>query len=117
MKADTGELVWQERVAGNFSASPVSAKGRLYLLSDEGVTTVIAAGPEFEVLAKICSTRKFRLRIGRFKSPFIYSHGKKSFLPCGIFLWTGGEWRALRTDRFLEFRRDWRRSDQGRFRK
>lgn len=52
MKADTGELLWQERVGGNFSASPVSAGGRIYLLSDEGVTTVIEAGPEFRVLAK-----------------------------------------------------------------
>jgi outer membrane protein assembly factor BamB len=52
MKAETGELIWQERVGGNFSASPVSVEGKLYLLSDEGVTTVIAAGPEFKILAK-----------------------------------------------------------------
>ncbi len=52
LKADTGELVWQERVGGNFSASPVAAEGRIYFLSDNGETTVIAAGPEFKVLAK-----------------------------------------------------------------
>ena len=52
MKADTGELVWQERVGGNFSASPVAAEGRIYFLGDEGETTVIAAAPEFNVLAK-----------------------------------------------------------------
>ena len=52
MKADTGELLWQERIGGNFSASPVSAEGRIYLLSDEGVTTIIEAGPEFKVLAR-----------------------------------------------------------------
>lgn len=52
MKADTGELVWQERVGGNFSASPVAAEGRIYLLGDSGETTVIEAGPEFKVLAK-----------------------------------------------------------------
>jgi outer membrane protein assembly factor BamB len=52
MKAETGEIIWQERIGGNFSASPVTAAGRIYLLSDEGVTTVIAAEPEFKVLAK-----------------------------------------------------------------
>jgi outer membrane protein assembly factor BamB len=52
LKADTGELIWQERVGGNFSASPVAAEGRIYFLSDNGETTVIAAGPEFRVLAK-----------------------------------------------------------------
>ena len=52
MKANTGELLWQERVGGNFSASPVSAAGRIYFLGDNGETTVIEAGPEFKVLAK-----------------------------------------------------------------
>lgn len=52
LKADSGEIVWQERVGGNFSASPVAAEGRLYLLGDSGETTVLAAGPEFTVLAR-----------------------------------------------------------------
>jgi outer membrane protein assembly factor BamB len=52
MKTDTGELVWQERVGGNFSASPVLGAGRLYFLGDDGDTTVIEGGPEFKVLAK-----------------------------------------------------------------
>jgi outer membrane protein assembly factor BamB len=52
LKADTGEIVWQERVGGNFSASPVAAVGRIYLCGDNGETTVIEAGPRFRVLAK-----------------------------------------------------------------
>lgn len=52
MQADTGELIWQERVGGNFSASPVTAEGRIHFLGDNGETTIIAAGPEFKVLAK-----------------------------------------------------------------
>lgn len=52
MRAETGELIWQERIGGNFSASPVAADGRIYFLGDDGETTVIAAGPEFKVLAK-----------------------------------------------------------------
>lgn len=53
-KAATGEIVWQERVAEKqtFSASPVAAAGRIYILSETGETTVIAAGPEFKVLAR-----------------------------------------------------------------
>ena len=47
-----GEIVWQERVGGNFSASPVFADGRIYCLSEAGETTVIEAGPQFNILAK-----------------------------------------------------------------
>lgn len=50
--AATGEIVWQERVGGNFSASPVAANGRLYFVGDEGQTTVLEAGPKFNVLAR-----------------------------------------------------------------
>jgi outer membrane protein assembly factor BamB len=49
--AQTGTLRWQQRLNGNFSASPVYADGRVYFQSEEGVTTVIAPGPEFRVLA------------------------------------------------------------------
>lgn len=52
MKAATGEIVWQERVGGNFSASPVAAAGRMYFVEDNGETTVIAVAPEFKMLAK-----------------------------------------------------------------
>jgi outer membrane protein assembly factor BamB len=52
LKAATGEIVWQERVGGNFSASPVAAEGRIYFVSDEGETTIIEAGPAFKVLAR-----------------------------------------------------------------
>ncbi len=52
MDAATGELVWQERVGGNFAASPVTGEGRIYFVGDNGETTVIEAGPAFKVLAK-----------------------------------------------------------------
>ena len=52
LKAETGEQVWRERVGSSFSASPVSAEGRIYFLADNGETTVIEAGPEFKVLAR-----------------------------------------------------------------
>lgn len=52
LDAATGRIVWQERVGGNYSASPVAADGRIYFLADDGLTTVIAAGAEFGVLAR-----------------------------------------------------------------
>jgi outer membrane protein assembly factor BamB len=52
MKAATGEIVWQERLGGNFSASPVACAGRVYLLSDDGETIVIDAAQKFHVLAR-----------------------------------------------------------------
>lgn len=52
IKAETGEVLWQERIGRHFSASPVSAGDRIYFLSDEGETTVIEAGPQFKLLAK-----------------------------------------------------------------
>jgi len=52
VQPETGAVLWQERVGGNVSASPVSAAGRIYFLDDKGDTTVVEAGPKFKVLAK-----------------------------------------------------------------
>ena len=49
--ATTGTLHWRQRIGGNYSASPVVAKGRIYFLSEEGKTTVVAAAKTFEKLA------------------------------------------------------------------
>ncbi|OYW22613.1 MAG: hypothetical protein B7Z55_04440 [Planctomycetales bacterium 12-60-4] len=49
---DNGELVWQDRLAGKFSSSPVYADGRLYFLSEDGTTYVLQPGSEFQVLAQ-----------------------------------------------------------------
>jgi len=54
-KAESGEIVWQERLTTaktGFSASPLFAGGRLYVLSEAGETTVLEAGPEFKVLSR-----------------------------------------------------------------
>jgi outer membrane protein assembly factor BamB len=52
LKADTGEIVWQERVGGNHSASPVLAEDRIYFINEEAECTVIEAAPVFNVLAR-----------------------------------------------------------------
>ena len=49
--ARSGEVLWQHRLAGNFSASPVFVDGRIYFQSEEGITTVLAPGREFRQLA------------------------------------------------------------------
>ncbi|MBL8889711.1 MAG: PQQ-binding-like beta-propeller repeat protein [Planctomycetaceae bacterium] len=53
VKVETGEVVYQERLsrAGQFYASALMADGRLYYLTREGKTFVIAAQPEFKQLA------------------------------------------------------------------
>jgi outer membrane protein assembly factor BamB len=53
LDARNGHLVWQQRLAagGSYYASPVAADGRIYVPSEEGVVTVLAAKPAFQVLA------------------------------------------------------------------
>jgi len=50
--AATGKEHWKARVGGNHSASPIFADGRIYFLSEEGESVVMAPGKEFKVLAK-----------------------------------------------------------------
>ncbi len=50
--AATGKHVWQERLGGNFYASPVSVNGRIYLVTRSGDVIVLKAGPEYIVLGK-----------------------------------------------------------------
>jgi outer membrane protein assembly factor BamB len=52
LDARTGNMHWNERIGGGYSASPVFAEGRLYFQNEEGVGTVLKAGKTFEVLAK-----------------------------------------------------------------
>lgn len=52
--AKTGkEIYGQKRIASaSYSASPVLADGKIYIISEDGLTTVVKAGAEFEVLAE-----------------------------------------------------------------
>jgi len=52
LDAATGKGHWKARVGGNHSASPIYADGRIYFLSEEGESVVIAPGKELKVLAK-----------------------------------------------------------------
>ncbi len=50
--AKTGTTHWNERLGGGFSASPVYAGQKIYFLNEQGVTFVVKAGKQFELLAK-----------------------------------------------------------------
>jgi outer membrane protein assembly factor BamB len=68
LDAKTGATLWTSRVSGNYSASPVIADGMVFFASEEGKVTVIAAQPEFEVLAEN------QLADGIMSSPAVADH-------------------------------------------
>ena len=50
--AKTGQRVFQERIGGIYSASPVAGDGKVYLLSEDGETIVVSAGRTPTVLSR-----------------------------------------------------------------
>jgi len=48
----TGDEVWSKRLGGNFVASPIVAGDLLYLCDEQGRTTVVRAGDQFDQLAR-----------------------------------------------------------------
>ncbi|MFM7843768.1 MAG: PQQ-binding-like beta-propeller repeat protein [Planctomycetota bacterium] len=52
VEARTGKEIWQERIGGNYSASPLYADGKIYFPAEGGESTVVQAGREFVTVAK-----------------------------------------------------------------
>jgi hypothetical protein len=50
--AESGKVIWQERLGGNFSASPIAAAGLAYFQSEDGSVSVIRPGPRLDVIAR-----------------------------------------------------------------
>ena len=50
--AETGHRVWQDRLGGIYSASPMAGDGKVYFFSETGETLVLEAGNELTVLAR-----------------------------------------------------------------
>ncbi len=50
--ASNGQRLWQERVSGIFSASPIAGDGKIYFVSEAGETIVLKAGRTFEVVSR-----------------------------------------------------------------
>jgi len=49
--ARTGETVYQKRLEGRYSASPVAAEGRVYFTNEDGETFAVRASREHELVA------------------------------------------------------------------
>jgi len=52
LAAMTGAQRWQQRIGGNFSASPIYADGKIFLQSEEGDGIVLKPGPAYHELAR-----------------------------------------------------------------
>ncbi len=50
--AKSGKRHWMERLPGGHSASPISAAGKVYFVSDRGITTILQPNAEYTVLAQ-----------------------------------------------------------------
>jgi outer membrane protein assembly factor BamB len=52
IRAGTGEVLWTERVGGNYFGSPICVSGKLYAMSARGELVVIDGGDQFKLLAR-----------------------------------------------------------------
>ncbi len=52
IEAASGDIVWLKRLDGAHSASPVYADGRIYILSEEGMTIVLRPGERYDEIAR-----------------------------------------------------------------
>jgi outer membrane protein assembly factor BamB len=70
LEAATGALVQQERLpgAGNYYASPVSADGKIYFASEQGVASVVADQRDWQVI----SSHDFKEKI--YATPAVTDH-------------------------------------------
>ncbi|PQO25349.1 serine/threonine protein kinase [Blastopirellula marina] len=48
----SGEVLWKERVGGNFSSSLLYAGGLIYLLDEAGKSTIVKPGDQYEAVAE-----------------------------------------------------------------
>ena len=51
--AATGEVHWRKRLGGTYYGSPVWAGGHVYCISVDGEVVVLAASPEYELVARV----------------------------------------------------------------
>jgi outer membrane protein assembly factor BamB len=86
--AADGKILWQERLKGPFSASPVIADGKLYAVNEEGQTFVVQLGDKPQLLATN------ELKSAKEKDYFLATpaiSGGAIFLRCDGHLWCIGD--------------------------
>jgi outer membrane protein assembly factor BamB len=52
LDASSGEILWQKRVRGRFSTSPLIVGDKVWLISEEGTTFILQSGPKFELVTE-----------------------------------------------------------------
>jgi outer membrane protein assembly factor BamB len=52
LDAMTGQVIWKEKLAGNFNSSPVYAGGNIYFFNVKGECTIIKPGDSFQKVAE-----------------------------------------------------------------
>jgi len=52
VKSASGEVLWRERVGGNYSGSPVCVADKLYCIAEDGQVVVLAAAAEYQLLGR-----------------------------------------------------------------
>jgi outer membrane protein assembly factor BamB len=52
LKAASGDIVWQERLKGLFSMSPIIAGDKLILINEKGLAYILQAGDILSILAQ-----------------------------------------------------------------
>jgi outer membrane protein assembly factor BamB len=70
LDAKTGKARWTHRIGGKFSASPILAEGRVYVLSESGETTIFRATPE-----RYVEVARNTLDEQALASPVVIDHG------------------------------------------
>ena len=50
--AKNGKVLWQERIKGPIAASPIAADGRIFVVNEKGLTTVVKLGEKPEIEAQ-----------------------------------------------------------------
>ncbi|MEO2023131.1 MAG: PQQ-binding-like beta-propeller repeat protein [Pirellulaceae bacterium] len=48
LDAHTGKSHWQQRIGSAYSASPIYSEGKIYFLSEDGITTIIKRGTNYQ---------------------------------------------------------------------
>ena len=52
LEAKTGKFVWKQRLPGDYSATPIFANNRIYLLNESATCTIIRPGRRFDAFAE-----------------------------------------------------------------
>ncbi len=52
VERDSGKVIWQKRIGGNYYSSPICIDGKLYCIDLDGEVVVIAASDNYELLSR-----------------------------------------------------------------